>query len=287
MKKLVLFLLSFAVITYALSAGITAAFHTDIHNTVLGVALFQAALSFVTYFNIIQMPKGVLGEYIGAPTSEGAGVQVINSERERGAYMAYATKPEFAGKDISPSFLRLEVDITNSNNKLTFKTYVGDGTTQNPTEKRLDRNDKFIITKIGLFLLMQLPAKSNGRLHAYPNLTDFGAAAAADLESIFNGELSITINRKKWLPSLDTQRFLKIPETQQSAGTNRDQRSLHHLMENLTPHIELDGSGTNEIEITYPSHAAWAGATPVVGGNTHRAVLYIHGLLIVSGSSNG
>lgn len=290
MKKLVLFL-SLFIVTVLLSAAIVSVFNTSLQATVAYTALFEVSFYALTYFNIIPMPSGIFGEYIGAPgasSSNGAGVQVLNTERARGAYMTLRTNPEYAGKDITDSYLRFETLISNSSNKLSFKTYVGDGTTQTPTEKRLDRNDKFVITSWGFFLIAQPVGKSNGRLHSYPNLTDFTplvATVAPDLESIFNGELVVTINRKKVVPAYDMQRFLQVPETQQSAATNRDQRDFHKLLVPLTPHVEIDGSGTNEIEVTFPSHAAWTGGTPAAGF-AHYACLYAHGMLITGGSAN-
>ena len=290
MKKLGLFLTLFSV-TLLLSVGIVSVFQTDVATTTACVGLFEASFYALTKFNIIPMPAGILGEYIGAPgasSSGGAGVQVINSERNRGAFMTLRTNPEYAGKDITDSYLRFETLISNASNKLSFKTYVGDGTTQTPTEKRLDRNDKFMITSWGFFLIAQPVGKSNGRLHSYPNLTDFtplNALVAPDLESIFNGELVVTVNRKKVIPAYDMQRFLKVPETQQSAATNRDQRDISKALVPLTPHVEIDGSGTNEIEITFPSHAAWVGGTPAAGF-AHYGCLYAHGFLITGGSAN-
>lgn len=286
MKRFISFAIAFLSIAL-LSAGIVYAFDTPVLATTAAVSVANAGVYALTTLNIIQIPTGAFGVYIGAPgadSREGAGVQVISSERSRAAFMTYKTNPEYAGKNITASYLRLETLITNGNNKLQFKTYVGDGTTQTPTEKRLERNDKFAIVKLGFFLLSQPDGKSTGRLHSYPNPTDFGAAAA-DLEAIFNGELSITINRTKILPFYDMQSFLKVPETQQSGAGNRDQRSLEKLLVNLTPHIDLDGSGTNEIEITYPSHAGFAGGT-AASGFKHYAVLYAKGFLISGGSAN-
>lgn len=288
--KIIKSFLSLFMVSFLLSAAIVTIFHTDVPGTVAGVTLFECTFFCLTYFNIVPMPHGILGEYVGAPgvptESGSAGVQVINSERARGAYMSYRTRPEFEGKDITPSYLRLETQIANGTNKMVFKTYVGDGTTQNPSERRLERNDKFIVTEWGFFLLKQPDGKSNGRLHSYPNPTDFSTAGLADdLESIFNGELSVTVQRKKIFPAYAMQNFLKVPETQQSAGTNRDQRELRKLLVHLTPHLELDGSGTNDIEVTYPAHTGWAGGTAPATFK-HYGVLYFNGLLIINGSAN-
>ena len=281
-------LLILAVSTLLLSAGLSAAFHTDPHSTLMAVGSFNLLFYSLTSYGIINLPANALGSYVGAPgvstESGGAGVQVINTERARGAYMSYRTRPEYDSKDISPSFLRLEAVITNTSNIIRFNTFVGDTSNVATTETRLDRNDKFVVTEMGLFLLKQLQGQSGGRLHSYPNATDF-AAAAPFLESLFNGILKMTMNKKQWISALDTQRFLNVPETQQSAGTNRDMFSLHKKLYRLTPHIEIDGSGTNEIELQYPTYAGWAGAS-ATAGTDHKAVLYLHGLLISGGSAN-
>ncbi|MFZ4056966.1 MAG: hypothetical protein ACOYKE_02455 [Ferruginibacter sp.] len=287
MKNFIL-LVTLFLTTALLSTGIVAAFNTEPLVTTLCVSTVETGFYLLTSMGYVTIPFMAIGEYIGAPgasTGSGsAGVQVINTERARGAVMAYKTNPKYAGKNITQSYLRLETVISNNNNKLVFKTYVGDGTTQAPAERRLDRNDMFVITEIGLLLVKQGIGKSNGRLVAYPNAILFGAAAP-DLESIYNGELSIQINNTKFVVALDTQRFLKVPETQQSGNGNRDQSNLKSILSPLTPHIELDGSGKNELEIVYPSHAAWAGGTADEGFE-HRAVLYCHGLLISGGSAN-
>ncbi|MBC7509667.1 MAG: hypothetical protein H7320_13105 [Ferruginibacter sp.] len=273
-----------------LTAAIAFTFGTDAVNTFAGVAGVFGTVHIAGALGFLPMPANVLGAYVGAPgagTSDGsAGVQVINSERDRGSFMSVKTDPQYAGKNITPSLLRLEAVITNDS-RIVFKTFFGDGASVAPTEVRLDRNDKFVITDIGLYLMKQTKTKpGSGRLVSYPNITEFGAAAAGFLENIFNGTLGITLNRTKWLPVFDTQRFLKVGQTQQSASTNRDQRSLRETMVKLTPHIEIDGSGTNEIEVQFPSYAGWDGATPAVAGDEHRAVLYCHGLLIIGGSAN-
>lgn len=275
-------------VSLLLATGIVTAFGTDAATTLISTVSFSSLFYATTVLNIIPMPTNILGTYVGAPgvstESGSAGVQVINSERARGVYMSYATRPEYAGKKIVQGYLRLEAVIKNTDGKLIFRTFTGDGTTVSSTEERLDRNDKFVISEIGLFLLKQVAGQSNGRLQAYPNATEFGAAAPF-LESVFNGKLSIVINREKFLPALDTQRFLSVPETQQSAGTNRDQFNLKKQLVHLTPHIELDGSGTNEVEVSYPTYTGWAGAS-AVDGTDHKVVLYMHGLLITGGSAN-
>jgi hypothetical protein len=285
MKKLGL-VLSLFTSTMLLTAAIVTIGHTDVHTTLAGVAAFQGLFFGLTQFGIINIPQGALGAYVGAPGAGSGGVQVISSDKTRGAYMVYATNPEYEGKTIFESFLRLETKLINGVNSVKFLTYAGDSASVLPTERRLDRNDKFAITKLGFFLLKQPDNKSNGQLHPYPNLTDFSTLGlSADLESIYHGKLNITIGGKRIVNGLDMQRFRKVPQTQQSAATNYDMSDLYRKLTPITPNLNIDGSANNEIEVIYPSHAAWAGGT-APAGFTHYLVMYAHGFLITQGSGN-
>lgn len=236
----------------------------------------------------IKTPQGALGAYVGVGNmSDGStGIQVISSERERAVYEH--NKARFGNKEMVPGYLRLEATIKNSTNILSFKTFEGDGATVYATERRLDRNDAFIATECGLFLLRQDVAlgKTNGHLQTYPNLTVFAAVAGfvpADLFAIYQGYLTFTVSREKKLVAFDTQRFLHIPETQQSGATNYDQRKYKDGFHKLTPQIVLFGNGTNELELTFPSYAGWNGAS-VTAGVEHRIVLYLRGLFVSGGA---
>jgi hypothetical protein len=242
------------------------------------------------YFGLISLPANVFGEYVAGVGNDGsAGVTVISQERARGAFMHIATNPKYAGKPVVQSYLRLEATIKNNANIITFKTFEGDGASVYGTEVRLDRNDAFVITDMAVKLLKQDVANgvTNGKLHAYPNIIVFGAAAAAHLWAIYQGFLTFTINKKKELVTLDCNRFLEVPFTQQSGAANYDQVNGNKTgFMKLTPHITLDGSGTNELELKYPSYAGFAGGTSIDAGFEHKVVLYLKGLLITGGSAN-
>ncbi len=285
MKKLGL-VLSLFTVTLLLTAVIVTVFHTDVQNTLGGVAAFQGTFYFLTSVGIINIPQGALGAYVGAPGAGSGGVQVISTDKNRGSYMVYATNPEYEGKTIFESYLRLETQLINGVNTIKFLTYAGDSASVLPTERRLDRNDKFAITRLGFFLLKQPDGKSNGELCAYPNYTQFATAGlAADLESIYHGKLNITIGGKRIVNGLDMQRFRKVSQTQQSAATNYDMSNLYDKLTPITPNLNIDGSANNEIEVIYPSHAAWAGGTAPATFK-HYLVMYAHGFLITQGSGN-
>jgi hypothetical protein len=289
MKKSVFKLASLALAVFAI-AMIAMVFGAPADTALVTGVTVSAAASAIYAF--APMPTGVLGAYVGATSmADGEmGVQVISSERERAILEHNRTQPRFKGKNVVPGYLRLETTIKNSQNILSFKTFEGDGASVYPTERRLDRNDAFIATEVGFFLLRQDVAnvKTNGLLNTYVNLTTFAAAAGftpADLNAIYQGRLSITINKVKKVPDIDLQRFLHIPETQQTGATNYDQRKYKDGFINLTPQVIIDGSGTNELEVAWPSYAGWQGAS-VTAGTEHRAVLYFRGLFVTGGSSN-
>jgi len=250
-------------------------------------AFISGGITYALSQNYLPMPSGILGVYVGAVGAPDGKIQVISSERDRATYEHNKTDPMYAGREMTQSYLRLEATIVQGKNILTFKAFEGDGTTVYPTEKRLDRNDAFIIDKVAVMLTKQDVAnlKTNGELVTYPNQTIFGATAAADLFSIYMGDLRISIGRAKKLVALDLLRFLHIPQTQKSASTNYDQRSHESGFVNLTPQIRLDGSGTNELEIQFPAFVGWAGHS-TVSGTEHRVVLYLRGLLVTGGSVN-
>lgn len=234
-----------------------------------------------------------VGAYVGA-TKMGdgeTGIQVISSERERAVYEHNSSQARFAGKNMTPGYLRLEQEIVNSKNSFTFVAFSGDAASVYPTEMRLDRNDAFIATEVGLFLIRQdtANAKTNADLHTYVNLTTFAAAAGfvpADLKAIYHGKLSIEIGRVKKMVGFDNQRFYHVPETQQTGATNYDQKSgRNDGFVRLTPQIVIDGAGTNDFTITFPSYNGWNGAS-VTAGTQHRLCLYFRGLLVTGGSAN-
>jgi hypothetical protein len=187
MKKKYSFAILFAAIAL-ITAGIVYAFNTPVALTAGAVTSANVVLYSLSTLGIINIPAGALGAYVGAPgadTPQGVGVQVISGERSRAAYMTYKTNPEFSGKEITPSYLRFEALLVNGQNKIVFKHYVGDGTTSTPTERRLERNDKFGITEIGFFILRQADGKTGGDLISFADAQVFGVSAP-DIAAIYD-----------------------------------------------------------------------------------------------------
>jgi hypothetical protein len=287
MKRLS-FILSFLVVSLLFAGGIAMGADVAPETAMLASVAFNAVASLVFYTlnRLGVMPEGIAGNYVGMNAGAGAQmVQVINDERERADYTIHSTSDRFRGKKLVPDILRMEALFNANNNKLRFNTYLGDPGTVTPTERRLDRNDAFIATRWRLGLMVVTPSKTNGQVVTYPNIFLFGAAAAADLWSFYNGILRMNINDEDHVKAFPISRFLDIPETQQTAGTNYDKRSgdTSGLIACI-PNIIIDGDKKNEIEVEFPTHVAWAGATPKTGGDVHYAVLELHGYKALNGS---
>lgn len=275
----------FSVFTLLVAALVLSSFDVSAGTALAISGGFNASLFLIS--GIVPMPNGILGIYVGAGSNDqGAMVQVLNTERERADHLVNSTNPRFSNARLAPGYLRLEASFNNANGKITFKTFIGDGTTVNPTERRLDRNDAFIATSMRFGLLKQDTAngKTNGEIVYYPNITIFGAAAAGHLKSVYQGYLNINIDDKDEVKAFPMQRFLEIPETQQTASTNFDQRNALSALVPCIPNIILDGDRKNEISIVFPTYAGWAGATSADAGFTHFGVLEFYGFDALGGS---
>lgn len=283
---------SLAVVTIIMASAFVFISGTDPVSTTVFFGTINTSFYLLTSFNVIKLPAGILGTFVGVPGAIGAdgspGIQVISTDRDRAIHLNNSLKAEYSGKELVPGYLRLEAQVTNQTGKLKFPTFTGDSNLVYATEKRLNRNDAFIVTEIAAMLLKQDVAnlKTNGLPVSYPNITVFGATAAADLMAIYtSGKLNIEIDKKRWVPDLDMLRFLDIPETQQSGATNFDQFSLKRVAKKMTPQFVINGNGSNEISIDFETYAGFAGGTVVVAGNQHRVVLFLMGLYVADGNA--
>lgn len=287
MKRLS-FISSFLIVTLLFAAGIAMGADVAPETAVLASLAFNAIAS--TIFYVLTkagvMPQGVAGNYVGVNPGAGAqSVQVINSDRWRADYLVHQTSERFKNSKLIPDTMRLECAFNNNNGKLTFNTFVGNAQTQTLTERRLDRNDAFVALAWRIGLLKQADGTTNGRILTYPNITVFGAAAAAFLMAFYQGIVRMNIDNKDEVKAFPVGAFLEIPETQQTAGTNYDEyKGFSSGILPCVPNLIIDGDKKNEIEIEFPIYNGWAGATPSAAGSTHYAVLELFGYKALNGS---
>jgi hypothetical protein len=191
------------------------------------------------------------------------------------------------GLVISEAFLQIEKVIDNNNSQYIFK--INADAVKGRTEKGLDRNDLFVVTHHGFFLSPEDTTKEGKKiLHTYPNPTAFAALNPAnydytDLELIYNGTLQVKIGTTVFIDGLDMRRFRSVPETQQSAGTNRSQGDQFTGYVDTEPHIYLNGDGNNEIIVNIPG---FAGAKPANDNvNTVNKLIWIPKGFIIKGGA--
>lgn len=181
------------------------------------------------------------------------------------------------------------------------------------TERRLDVTDMFTVTHWALYLLKAGSLAGEGgtiatdtdiatsRNYTYPNPYVFGSAAngnptflqnqaaaqlvpytreSQNLYSIYNGFISVTIDRETIIDSYDCLRFLRVPVEQQqqataaaaiapaaavignSAGHTFDGwDGANYGFSEVDPQFTLNGIGQNNIIINLPAPVSLAGTS--------------------------
>jgi hypothetical protein len=122
---------------------------------------------------------------------------------------------------LTQSYLRSEVALSTSVANYHIPVLVND--TQNGSvrvnEKRLNLQDIFICTELSVLIGIGSATATNAKLYTYPNANVFSTTtSAADLWSIYNGYLNLTINNEQVLPAWSVLRHMMVPQTQGSVG---------------------------------------------------------------------
>lgn len=164
-------------------------------------------------------------------------------------------KPAFAGKIFSPAFLRIIQTIDNAKSEYRFNIKRESG--EASLERKLDRNDTFIMTDLGFFLIaVENSEFGRAKLNTYPNLTQFAVNAGftpLDLLTFWNGDLSLKVGSTEFLESLDMQDAYRVNETQQTLATNFDEQwGLKDGLIPLTPAVIMKGDDNIDIRLNVP-----------------------------------
>lgn len=213
------------------------------------------------------------------------------SMRERAIYRAIAAQLKKdhgdSSKDfiISPGFLRCEQSLVNNKSKYTFdlKKVGGELT----TEVKIDRNDLFVVSRLGLFLTKKVAATAGREvLQAYPNPLVFTAPAVpADLELIYNGYSSLKIGNRVNIENLSNQEFRQVPTAQQTANQQNEFNTTDATYK-VPSLIYLHGTMDIQYTVEFPTYA---GAAITADANaavaTNQLVLLPFGFLIKGAAS--
>jgi len=187
-----------------------------------------------------------------------------------------------AGKAVlSQSFLRFEANLATTQSSYVFDTLVNENT--NPafvTQQKLNLQDAFVIGEVGIYLAVPTTSattETRVKLYSYPSPTVFTGAGVEDaMNTVYNGNLNITISQRTILPYWDVMRHLFIPQTQLTAAVNspKDQfEATHQGLYTMEPNVVLVGSKKNIVKIDLP------GAPAAVLANS-RIVMICRGILM-------
>lgn len=196
-------------------------------------------------------------------------------------------------ENLSQSYLRAETALTTTS-VIPFSLQKGQVASPIVTEQLLELNDQFVITHIG-FGLKQIASDTpttqqqlNAQVYTYYDSNTFTGTNAVNVASIYNTNLSMTINRKDFIPAMPMRSFLRVPDTQTT--TNADYTSSGIKQTNGFPNglysfyptevVLIDGRQTLDIQINLGASVAFDDAS-----NSIYAVLEFRGYLVVNAKS--
>lgn len=185
-----------------------------------------------------------------------AGVVHVSTDMHRAIFDKI--KEKHKDHSVVPGFLRLEQKIQNGQQVYTFPLTVD--TSATITEVRLNRNDKFHVVHVGLFLMARLSTKIGVEvLQTYPNQDVFANYSSTfigtDLEAFYNGYISYRIGQVVEIDKLDTRQFRVVSYQQQQAANNHILNSSSNDKDGycmITPQITLDGDKNTAITLSAP-----------------------------------
>ena len=179
---------------------------------------------------------------------------------------------------LSQSYLRFENFLTTTKTSYDFgvlNNQTISGQAQAPTEQRLNLQDAFYISEIMVYIAKAASATDSAyKLETYPNSVTFSTVgAAAALYTLYNGNLSLTVNNRQIVPHSDLTKFLQIPQTQLTAALNSPKDQFNGAFAStVEPNLVLIGQKNSLFNVTIPSSFA------ALDANT-KIVILVRGVL--------
>jgi hypothetical protein len=172
------------------------------------------------------------------------------------------------------SYLRLELALSTSITNYNFSILNQTQGTQFNTEQRLNLQDSFVVSELGIFIGRPSSATDTTfELDTYANTTKYTNAAA--MNAIFNGKLQIAVNNDVLVPAWDVQRHFYRPQTQLTAATNSplDQKRIgEDVFYPVEPNLIMIGQKNTVPSIQLPT------ALTAVDANS-RLIIVMRGIL--------
>lgn len=192
-------------------------------------------------------------------------------------------KKQYLPKGITPapSYLRIEMALNNSQGKYMFD--IKKNGNEAATERKLDRNDLFVVTRIGVYLAKVDTTKIGlAALQTHANSTYFGTQSGftvAHLEAIYNGYLSLKTGTKVNIEALSMQVFKYIQTSQQVSSIANSEFNVSEYTYQGAEDIYLHGTKSHEISIEYPTFSGIQVAA-TAANTQHKLVFHPYGFLL-------
>lgn len=223
-------------------------------------------------------------------------------------------------ENLSQSELRAET-LLGATSVINFALQKNKKSTPTVTEKLLELNDKFVITHFTVKLKQVIGAATSDTLqglasvYTYENEYVFGqivngvavakplftGTASSNVVAIYNGQLSMTIDRRVFIPAFPVFAFRRTGTTQQGAflrtagtvgtpaatfngNTGLDENSNGLFAYYNSEPTLIDGRQTIDTSITLPTSYTFSGDTVSSGGAAvnNYAVFCARGYLVVN-----
>lgn len=219
-----------------------------------GIALtFLMPVKVRNQFNTYTNGAGVVSQYGLAQSFSRARQALIEAYMSGSNPMSLKdATAEAKNAVLSQSYLRLEQLITATTTLFKFPILVNQPG-QRATEVRLNQQDAFFVNNIQFYVALAISATDTTFIPmTYPNPVTF--AAAAQLYTLFNGFIKITINKSVIVPNYPMTNFLQIPQTQLTPATNSPHTQFDPQVTSLwEPTINMIGTKQSDVTIEVPA----------------------------------
>lgn len=165
---------------------------------------------------------------------------------------------QISAAKLTQSYLRFEQPLSTSTTLINFPVLINQGVTPRPTEKRLNLQDAFIVSSLGLYITKAASATDTAfELKTYNNPITF-PTGATPLNTLYNSFLQITINSDVVSPAIDVERFRIAPQTQLTGATNSpidefEGGGVRSNMYAIEPNVVFIGQKNTQLVLSMPA----------------------------------
>ncbi len=184
----------------------------------------------------------------------------------------------------TPSYLRVEQLLNNGTSQYKFNILSSPQDT--PVESKLNQNDVFICTHLGMYIIQYVAVGSavtkwTGVLQTYPNASELtGPTTPHDLNAFYNGFWSISVGRVKFFDRFPAHLCFKPAVTQQDSADNYSSFEWTDGAASIDPLAILSGAANNEITLNVPIGSAALAIQDQGTTSVTKVVFHPYGFLV-------